>query len=125
MGKFYKYFIKKNFLKVSFLLLPGVFNLNILRKILETLAYPERETDYNIPKSELLSMAIDKIHQGKGIGKILFEELSNKFEKMGVREFKVIVGRKLDKACKFYEKMGCKVIGEIEIHKGETSKIYI
>lgn len=125
-GGFYKYFIKKKFIKASFLLLPKAINLNIVRKIFETLRYSKKnKTNILLPKAELLSIAVEEDYQRKGVAQQLFKALAKEFYKNGIIEFKIVVGDSLLNAKKFYRKMGCIKVGEFELHRGETSEIYI
>ena len=39
--------------------------------------------------------------------------------------FKIVVGGNLARAHAFYLKMGCAVAGEIEVHSGECSIVYV
>ena len=39
--------------------------------------------------------------------------------------FKIVVGGDLARAHAFYLKMGCAVAGEIEVHKGKDSLVYV
>ncbi len=123
LKKFYKEFLKENFLKATFKIFPKVFNPKILLKIYETIFYPIK-INQTIPHAELLSIVVKKEYQGKNIGEELFKYLKKEFKKRGVSEFKVIVGENLPKAVKFYEKMNGKLIGKIEVHRGNISRIY-
>jgi len=123
---FYRYFLKKNFIKASFLLLPKAISLNTLKKIFETLKYSKKnEINILLPKAELLSIAVKEDYQRKGVAQHLFKALVNEFHKKGIKEFRIVVGSKLFKAKKFYQKMGCVKLGEFELHKGEKSEIYV
>ena len=125
-GGFYKYFLKKKFIKAGFLLLPKANNLNILRKIFETLRYSKKnKINILLPKAELLSIAVKEDYQRKGVAQQVFKALAKEFYKNGINEFKIVVGDSLLGAKKFYRKMGCIKVGEFELHRGERSEIYI
>ena len=125
-GGFYRYFLKKRFIKAAFLLLPKAIDLNTLKKIFETLKYSKKnEINILLPKAELLSIAVKEDYQRKGVAKQLFKALVNEFHKMGINEFRIVVGSSLFKAKNFYQKMGCIKVGEFELHKGEKSEIYV
>ena len=124
-GDFYRYFLKRHFIKAGFLLLPRVVNLSTLRRVFEILRYFGEDIGGSIPKAELLSIAVEKNYQGRGTSKLLFETLIEKFHRMGVNEFRVVVGSVLTRAKRFYQKMGCVKVGEFELHKGEKSGIYV
>jgi ribosomal protein S18 acetylase RimI-like enzyme len=126
VSKLYKGFIKENFLNAIVVLLPSLFNPLKLLKILETLFYPKKKKIVEqLPDAELLSIVVDENFQGKNVAFLLFNELIKEFKKRNIYTFKIIVGSKLKKAIKFYEKMGCEKVGEIEVHKGEISFVYI
>ena len=108
------------------MLLPKAIDLNTLKKIFETLKYSKKnEINILLPKAELLSIAVKEDYQRKGVAKQLFKALVNEFHKMGINEFRIVVGSSLFKAKNFYQKMGCIKVGEFELHKGEKSEIYV
>ncbi len=74
----------------------------LLLGTVKTLAYPGFSQD--VP--ELLTIAVKKKYQKRGIGKKLFQEIKKEFHKRGVKNFQVSMYQKLP-AAKFYEKMGC------------------
>lgn len=124
-SKFYRYFLKNYCIKAGFILLSKVFNPDTRRKIIETLRYSKRDEDILLPKAELLSIAVSENYQGKGAGKRLFNELAKEFHSRGVNKFKITVGSELLKARSFYKKIGCRKMGEIEVHKGYKSENYV
>jgi len=124
-GKFYKYFLKQNFFRIGFTLLPKIFDTKIIKKLWETATYSKKDLSVSVPDAELLSMAVEEEFQGKGISKELFKKLVIEFHKKGINEFKTIAGNKLVKANKFYQKIGCEKIGEVEVHEGDISTVYM
>ena len=78
-----------------------------------------------LPPYELLTIAVNPSHQGHGHAEDLFESLCNYFKTINVKNFKIVVGGDLSRAHAFYLKMGCDVAGEIEVHKGNNSIVYI
>lgn len=124
VGGFYKEFLKNNFLRASIILLPKVFNPLTIKKIIETLFYPAKK-ERGLPNAELLSIIVERNYQGKGISRKLFDSLIKEFKNRGIDQFKVVVGLNLKQACRFYEKMGGFLHSEIEVHKGEKSRIYV
>jgi len=124
VGEFRKHFLKNNFFRLVFVLLPKVFNIAVIKKILETEKYSKNNLENPVPSAELLSMAVREGFQGKGVANQLFEKLCIEFQNKGINEFKIIAGNKLLKANRFYLKMGCVKVCEIEVHKGERSGVY-
>ncbi len=68
---------------------------------------------------------VDPSFQGQGHAEDLFSSLCCYFKAVNVANFKIVVGGGLARAHKFYLKMGCTVVGEIEVHKGKESAVYI
>lgn len=121
--KFYRYFLKKYFFSICFILLPKIFKISVLKKIRETLKY--KNIKNNLPQAELLTIAVSKKFQGQGVAQTLLTEFIKEMRKRKVTQFKVIVGEKLSRAIAFYEKMGFKFLAKISIHQGQSSRIYI
>lgn len=122
--KFYKEFIGRNFFVSIFALLPRLVNIRNVRKVLETLTYPSKGDTIGLPEAEILSIVVEKKHQGGGISEALFNEMKNEFRKRNIRKFRVVVGANLIRARKFYEKTGGKLKGEVYVHEGEKSYVY-
>ena len=78
-----------------------------------------------LPRQELLTIVVDPLYQGQKFAENLFESLCSYFKKINVANFKIIVGASLARAHAFYVKMGCTVIGKIEVHKGKGSLVYV
>ena len=63
--------------------------------------------------------------RGKGIAQKLYTRLVEDFRDKGIERFRIVVGSELAPAHKFYAKMGAEVASEMELHSGETSKVYV
>lgn len=120
INKLYHYFIKRYFFYSIFMLLPKIFNI---KKIFETLFYPKKEKD--LPKTELLTIAVKKEFQGKGLGAKMFENFVFEMKNRGIKEFKVMVGEDLKPAIRFYEKNGFSFLKNVIVHDNKISKVYI
>lgn len=122
---FYKQFLYNKFFEAILVLAPKLMSLDKLRKVLETLSYPTKKKLKILPKPELLDIAILKQYQGKGVAQLLFHTFAKKLYAAGYDEFKITTGEKLVGAQRFYEKLGAERAGEIEVHKGQKTIIYI
>ena len=94
-------------------------------KCLESLCYPFRKKEDSLPRAELLSIVVKKEKWGSGIAKELLERLKEEFSIQGLNQFKVVVGVENIRACRFYENAGSKLVKQIEVHRGETSNVYL
>ncbi len=85
------------------ILLPRAFRFSVLKSIFETIFYPvtHRSKAASAParkpesfaghiSAELLSVAVDAHWQGKGVGKLLLQEMERCFAQQGVERYKVV-----------------------------------
>ena len=101
-------------------------SLSKLLKIIEVLRISKNNPVLKgLPRHELLTIVVDPSCQGQGHAEDLFQSLCSYFEAVNVMNFKIVVGGNLARANAFYLKMGCVVAGEIEVHKGKHSLVYV
>ncbi|MBZ0306732.1 MAG: GNAT family N-acetyltransferase [Anaerolineae bacterium] len=125
-GDFYKYFLRRHFIVASLAILPKAFNVHVLKRLWETATYSRKEeTVPDAPHAELLSMAVVGEQHGTGVARHLFEQLTEEFTRRGIDQFKIVAGAELHRANAFYRKMGCHELGEMEVHAGDQSIIYL
>lgn len=103
-------FLRNLILRKFFVLAPFVFfrlltKPYLVKNVFETFFYSGKSTIGNV-KAELVSIAVKEDRIGKGIGTTLFNELVNSFRKGNIYEFKVIVGKDIVNANKFYKALG-------------------
>lgn len=118
---FYKYFLFHYFFQSFFILLPKIFSS--FKKILETLFYPKKEK--SLPHAELLTIAIAREFQGRGIGALILAPFVLEMKKRNVSIFKVVVGEELKSAITFYEKNNFTFVKNISIHGNAPSRVYL
>jgi len=102
------------------------FSVSKLSKIIEILFIGKNNPILTgLPRHELLTIVVDPSCQGQGHAEDLFTSLCYYFKAVNVTNFKIVVGGDLARAHAFYLKMGCTVAGEIEVHKGKDSLVYV
>ena len=110
-------------------LAPCVLHLSKLWRIFEILRQGKnRATDattFCLPRHELFSIAVAPQYRGKGIGETLYHKLCMHFCSRGIIAFRILVGKELKAANRFYQRMGAKAETEITLHKGSLSSIYM
>ena len=121
--EFYKDFLKKYTFWAIIILLPKFLNIETIKKIIETLKYSKKEED--LPKTELLVIAVEKEFHGQKIAIKMFEFFISKLKDRKIEKFRVVVGENLSRAIGFYEKIGFKFHSNVTIHKNNLSRIYI
>jgi ribosomal protein S18 acetylase RimI-like enzyme len=78
-----------------------------------------------VPSAELLSISVDQDYRGKHHAESLYRQLIDFFRSKNVGRFKIVAGESLAAAHRFYRKMGAQSAGRTEVHKGESSLVYI
>jgi ribosomal protein S18 acetylase RimI-like enzyme len=107
-------------------LFPILFSPKRLGRVMEILRYIKSNNEQsNLPISELLSIAVTPNSRGKGFADAMYKDLIKHFREMKVEFFKIVVGDSLSPAHKFYQRMGAKVVAEIEVHHGARSVVYV
>lgn len=113
-------------LRLMWSLAPSLVRPSRIWRILETLRYSRgKETPKDWPDAELLSIAVDPVMRGKGLAELLYRRLEDHFIEQGRPAFRIIVGKALAPAHRYYRRMGAVPIGTIEVHAGEESIVYV
>jgi len=126
----YRTFLKRHLLRGGLILLPHLFSLSRLRRVLETLTYPFRkqapsEDEEPLPDAELLSIAVVEDQRGSGIASELYRRLCREFERRRLPAFRIVVGAGLGPARRFYAKVGAGEVRTVNVHHGEESLILV
>ncbi len=103
---------------------PVIFNFKKIKKIFNIFNHMSGSQRKKYPSAELLTICVHKDFRRKGIADDLYTNLVDHFSSKSISKFVIIVGKSL-KANMFYINQGAKVMGELEVHKGTTSNVYI
>lgn len=105
---------KRNIWGVAFSLLFYIIThpFNII-KILQSFLYK----GFLEEGAEILSIAIDKKHQGKGWGRKLFERAIDEFKRKKIHSFRISTYTNDKGANIFYKKMGCILMKEFDFRQ--------
>ena len=122
---FYRDFLLKKSLSAVISLAPRLFSFERLRKVLETLLYPSKGEMQEMPKAELMDIAVLRSYQGTGLAQLLFHKFSEVLRESGVETFRITTGESLVRAQRFYERLGAKKVASIQIHQGQETLVYI
>lgn len=120
----YKSIMKKNLFRFSFLLFGKLFSFKTVKKIFETLFYPNRINTMDLPNAELLSIAVAESDRGKGIAITLIRQGLKECHERGIPKVKVLVADFNKPANTLYQKTGFEKITQIENH-GIVSNVYV
>ena len=125
MGPIYRRMLRRP-VRLGLALLPSMFRLRRLKRIIEIVRYGSGTSwPAGLPDAELLSIAVDPAWRGKGIAESLYSRLVTHFSTNEVPAFRIVVGATLLPAHRFYRRMGACVAGEVEVHAGESSLMYV
>ena len=93
------------------------------RRVLETLRYPDAGTD--LPKAEILAVAVDAAAGGRGLGTQLVEATTAELQRRGVHAAKVVTTPDNVAALRMYERSGFVRHTSTEVHGGTTSQVLV
>ena len=108
-------------------LLPALLRPSVLRGLFELLRHAVRKQDggADLPRAELLSLAVAPEYRGQGVAEALYQALCGRFAADGYGAFRIVVGEALAPAHRFYQKMGARAETKVEVHRGRESVIYV
>lgn len=111
-------------LQLFLALIPVAFDLKKIKKIINILNHMSGAERAVYPSAELLTICVHQDYRRQGIADNLYLELLGYYQSASISEFVIIVGQSLD-ANKFYENQGAKVSGELQVHYGTNSNVFI
>lgn len=125
MGPIYRRMLRQP-VRLGLALAPAMLHPSKVRRVFETLRYASRDDALGaLPKAELLSLAVAPEWRGKAVADRLYLRLVDDFRGRNVEAFRITVGAALAPAHRFYQRMGAILHGEIEVHGGEVSSVYV
>lgn len=124
-GSVYKQVMKRSGVRSFLTLLPKLFSIKRLKRIAETLLYPNKKKDDDLPEPEILNFCVRSEAQGTGVGSALFGALCDEFRKRGVSEIRIVTGETQKSAQVFYERRGARLAAQFELHKDTSSRVYV
>ncbi|MCP4607223.1 MAG: GNAT family N-acetyltransferase [Planctomycetes bacterium] len=120
----FKSIIWRKGLRFALILAGQICSLKRIKKIFETLFYPTRIKNKDLPSAELLSIAIAPEEQRKGLAGQLIEKGFRHYRKTGVDKVKVLIGADNKAGNELYLKTGFEPAGQIVNH-GLPSNVYV
>lgn len=96
-----------------------------LRRCWETLRYPGEASGPGLPGAEILNFCVDGSRQGRGIGRALFTAMQEEYRRRGISQIRIVTGAGQQSAIRFYDKMGARLAGRLEVHANVESRMYV
>lgn len=123
VGALYRDFALHDGLSVSRYVLP--FAIRSWRHVLETLRYPASAGVGDLPKAEILAVAVDESAAGRGVGQLVVDAATHELAARGIGAVKVVAGSDNAAALRLYEKCGFVPHARIEVHRGTPSEVLV
>ncbi len=111
-------------LELFLALLPVTLNFKKIKKIINILNHMSGLERADYPSAELLTICVHKNYRRQGVADDLYFRLCEYFRSELISEFVIIVGQSLE-ANVFYKNQGATISGEIQVHKGANSNVFI
>jgi GNAT superfamily N-acetyltransferase len=96
-----------------------------VRRCWETLRYPGEASGPDLPGAEILNFCVEGSRQGQGIGRALFTAMQEEYRRRGIRRIRIVTGAGQESAIRFYDKMGAKLVGRLQVHANVESRMYV
>jgi len=120
----YKSIIWRKGLRFALILAGQICSLKRVKRMFETLFYPARINNKDLPSAELLSIAVAPEEQRKGLAGELIEKGFRHYRETGVDKVKVLIGADNKAGNELYLKCGFEPAGQI-INHGLPSNVYV
>jgi len=111
-------------LKFSLILARNLFVPRTLKRILETLLYPQRTQHLQLPKAEILAGAVAPEARRYGVAIPLLTLALDECRRRGIKEVKIAAAESLQHINKIYHLMGLELRTRVLNH-GVTTNIYV
>ncbi len=136
---FYRRFVVRHGVGAALAASPALIRRDVWRRVLETASYPARSRAAReggaapstadpaaaLPDAELLSIAVSPTSRSNGVGRALAEGLIEELERRGVPAVKVVVAEDNGPGNALYERVGFSRAGDIAVHDGTTSAVWV
>jgi glycosyltransferase involved in cell wall biosynthesis/ribosomal protein S18 acetylase RimI-like enzyme len=129
VGGFYRRFARGHGPAAALAVAPRLARPGVARRLLETVRYPVKEPNGNgngrLPDAELLSIVVAPGLRAGGTGRALAAGVLAGLAGRGVDQVKVVVGAANQGANRFYARVGFTEAGQLTVHQGTPSNVWI
>lgn len=122
----YREFLRLRNMRAKFRLALALLRPSRFWRIFETLQYSENKNqELELPSAEILNFCVDRRAHRKGLGGKLMDFAAERYFTAGVRKIRIVTGQSQLSAKAFYRKFGAQWVGDLEIHPGTPSTMFI
>jgi glycosyltransferase involved in cell wall biosynthesis/GNAT superfamily N-acetyltransferase len=127
VGGFYRRFARSHGPAAVAAAAPRLIRPTVAMRLLETVRYPARTVagKGRLPDAELLSIAVDPPYRAGGTGRALADGVLSGLADRGIDQVKVVVGSANAAANHFYARVGFAHVGQLSVHQGTPSNVWI
>jgi ribosomal protein S18 acetylase RimI-like enzyme len=100
-------------------------NWGTVRRCWETLRYPDKSPAPELPNAEILNFCVAARRQGAGVGRALFAAMEQEYCRRRVARIRIVTGAQQLSAIRFYEKIGARPAGNLEVHAAVKSRLFV
>jgi glycosyltransferase involved in cell wall biosynthesis/ribosomal protein S18 acetylase RimI-like enzyme len=126
VGGFYRRFAARHGPRAALGAAPRLVRPATARRLLETVRYPAQAGEAaRLPGAELLAIAVAPTARVGGTGRALADGVLDGLAARGAGQVKVIVGAANDGANRFYARVGFQPAGQLSVHQGTPSNVWI
>ncbi len=94
-------------------------------RVLETLRYTATTSEHDLPRAEILAVAVAADCGHRGIGRSLVRAATEEFRTRSVRSAKVVTSLDNTTALSVYHTCGFLDVERIEVHAGRSSQVLV
>lgn len=124
LGEFYKWFLRRKWLKAGVAALPALLKPSNVLRALESLRYGG-DVEAAEVRSEILSLGVAPRARGRGLSGELLDSAVRALRESGRTAVRVVVGSDNQVAIRAYESAGFVPASRMEVHRGESSDVLI
>lgn len=122
----YREFLRYRKLRSKIQLAIALMRPDRIYRMIETLKYSEdRVLEQETAKAEVLNFCVARQGQRLGLGTKLMATAEMEFAEGGARHVRIVTGSSQKSALRFYRKIGANEIGEVIVHKGTPSIVFL
>jgi glycosyltransferase involved in cell wall biosynthesis/ribosomal protein S18 acetylase RimI-like enzyme len=121
--EFRRRFMRRYALPAGIAAAPRLARPALMRRLLDLGRYPNLVRD--LPEAEWTFIALDPDVHARGLGTALGREVLRALEAKGAREVKTFVARDNEASNRMVRRLGFEARGEIAIHDGRPSNVYV
>jgi glycosyltransferase involved in cell wall biosynthesis/ribosomal protein S18 acetylase RimI-like enzyme len=128
IGGFYRRFAGRHGPAAALAAAPRLVRPAVLSSLLETARYPARAAGpaaTPLPDAELLAISVAPEARAGGTGRALADGVLDGLAARGAGEVKVVVGAANGGANRFYARVGFEPAGQLSVHQGTPSNVWI